>query len=806
MILAGLTAAPAQAVAPYVLEVNVCPGLVGQVCPPLLSGVTVSVYPAVVHTDPNPGYGDTYCTVASNTATSVGITSDKPAQVTIDPSAYTNFVVVATTPNSDLYGFDGGLCGVVATDPTIPQSTTITLQYAATQGTVRTSDGKIAVGAKVEVRAREAFRHAIGDLLTTTTTDATGQFYAWWPTWLDGQYVTVTITPPPGSSDAVTSWDMPFPGMVLLYPWNFSLKPTEFTISKVKVQEPVVKTPGTYQDVTGAGTYDGNPLRVTATITNTGAPVDAVVNLDEFNDSRPQMTASKNASIPTGTTDVVLNVDTTGSAWGTGFAPSPSHTLRIKATPSCSQGSPGCPIPATSTASLWVKPAPVVLLHGLWSTAGTWAKYPGFASNVNSEWQAFAVGDGKYPGVMDTGVSAGTRRQINSIDQNARVAAGYIAALRNDLNAWQVDIVGHSMGGLISRRYIAFDMPLATVANMPRPVRHLIMLGTPNLGSPCADVASGLLFLSTADLQTSAIASFNKSTSNLHGVPASILASDLLPFTCFAKGPGDSVVPVPSAYYNFTDRGLSREIHTDMPGSQADFTQFVLPRLAVTRGAAPAAVLTPASVRAASVKPQAAAKTPATDGIVLGQAAPGKTKVLTFDLMRGEKVLGLVLGTGGFNATLKAPNGKTVTADYATSGPMGTLSPVSAPGRWTLTVNAGTAPTEYQVVVSGSPVHLATAATTGKTKGTAVVSTRITGYKSMPKKTVVSALITSPGGKVRKVAMFDDGKHGDGKAGDGVYAAKLAKWSAGKYFVDVSAAAPAAQKFVRYDSQVLTIK
>jgi pimeloyl-ACP methyl ester carboxylesterase len=406
---------------------------------------------------------------------------------------------------------------------------------------------------------------------------------------------------------------------------------------------------------------------------------------------------------------------------------------------------------------------------------------------------------------MDTGVSVGTRRQINSIDQNARVAAGYISALRSDLNAWQVDLVGHSMGGLISRRYIAFDMPLATVTNMPRPVRHLIMLGTPNLGSPCADVASGFLFMSTADLQTSTMASFNKATSNLRGVPASILASDLLPFTCFAKGPGDGVVPVPSAYYNFTDRGLAHELHTDMPSSQADFTQFVLPRLAVTRGAAPAAVPAPAPARVASVRPQAAAKTPATDGIGMGQAQPGKTKVLAFDLARGEKVLALVLGTGGYNASLKGPNGKTVTADYATSGPMGTLSPASAPGHWTLTVLAGSTPAEYQVVVSGSPVHLATTATTGKAKGTAIVSTRVTGYKSMPKQTVVSASITGSNGKARKVVLFDDGKHGDGKARDGVYGAQLTKWSAGKYFIDVSAAATG-QKFLRIDSQSLTIR
>jgi pimeloyl-ACP methyl ester carboxylesterase len=805
MIMAALVvASPARAAGPYPLEVSVCPGLVGQLCPPKLSGVTVSVYPAIIHTNPTPGYGDFYCSAATTTPTSTAVTTDKPAVVGIDPNAYQWYIVVATSPDTSAYGFDGYGCYQVATDTAQVFSTTITLQYAATNGTVRTSDGNLAVGAKIEVRAREALRHSVGDLLATATTDSTGKFEVWWPVWLDGQYVTLTITPPPGSTDAVTSFDMPFLGMVLLYPWNFNLKATEFTISKVQVQEPVVKAPGTYRDVAGGGTYDGNPLRVTATITNTGAPVDAVVKLDEFDDSRPQMTASTNASIPTGTTDVLLNVDSTGSAWSTGSVPTPDHSLRIKATPTCTQGSTGCPAVATSSANVRVLPAPVVLLHGLWSTAETWHAYEGFVTAVSPDWHAYAVGDGKYPGVMDTGVSPGTMRKINNLDENAAIAAGYIAALRKDLNAWQVDLVAHSMGGLISRSLIQNYMPLFTLSNMPRPVRHLVMLGTPNLGSPCADTASGLLFRSTDVLQTASMARFNQSTTNLRGVVPSILGGIVLPFTCFAKGLSDGVVPLPSAYYNFTDRGTTFELHTDMPGSGQDFATFVKPRLTLTRAAAGATVAEP--LRAAKVQPQAVAKTPATDGIGLGTVAAGKTKTFTFNVVRGEKLLVLAFGTGGYKAVLKAPNAKTTTVTGATSGPMGGLSPTPTVGRWSLTVTAGTSLTEYQVVVSGSPIHLTTTATATKAKGTATVSARIAGFKSLPRNTVVSALVTGPDGKARKVVLVDDGKHGDGKARDGVYGAKLSQLKTGRYFIDVSAVGSASQKVTRYDSQSLSIR
>ncbi len=48
-------------------------------------------------------------------------------------------------------------------------------------------------------------------------------------------------------------------------------------------------------------------------------------------------------------------------------------------------------------------------------------------------------------------------------------------------------IVAHSMGGLISRHYIHQFMPPNYQDGRPQ-IAHLVMLGTPNMGSPCADV------------------------------------------------------------------------------------------------------------------------------------------------------------------------------------------------------------------------------------------------------------------------------------------------------------------------------
>jgi triacylglycerol esterase/lipase EstA (alpha/beta hydrolase family) len=60
--------------------------------------------------------------------------------------------------------------------------------------------------------------------------------------------------------------------------------------------------------------------------------------------------------------------------------------------------------------------------------------------------------------------------------------------VRDQTGAWHVDLVARSMGGLISRQYIDSLMPADPPDGRPV-VSHLVMLGTPNEGSPCAQTA-----------------------------------------------------------------------------------------------------------------------------------------------------------------------------------------------------------------------------------------------------------------------------------------------------------------------------
>src|SRR3712207_3440126 len=119
------------------------------------------------------------------------------------------------------------------------------------------------------------------------------------------------------------------------------------------------------------------------------------------------------------------------------------------------------------------------------------------------------------------------------------------------------------MGGLISRMYINDFMPMAVDG---RPVaRRLAMLGTPNMGSPCAYwINTILLGVPTQQLRPDYIEGFNRRVVNRKGVVFSILAGDVNLRTCGSSTTGDTVVEVPSAHWILGDRVTTHVLHTAM--------------------------------------------------------------------------------------------------------------------------------------------------------------------------------------------------------------------------------------------------
>lgn len=239
------------------------------------------------------------------------------------------------------------------------------------------------------------------------------------------------------------------------------------------------------------------------------------------------------------------------------------------------------------TKNLKVAPKPLVLVHGLWSNWRAWESWQNILTTSHSyDWKAFPVGEKPEKGVMNTGGSFLSTQPTNSIGENARELEKYIKYAQEDRNAWHVDIVAHSMGGLISRYYISQIMT-GNVPEDPRPkVSHLVMLGTPNMGSPCADVMNvafeslGENVEAVRQLRQDQVEGFNRINVARKGVKFSVLAGNPLPTMCKSVVWNDGVVPVPSAKWKIKDNAESSSIHTDLTGT-ADFSSFVKPRLAI---------------------------------------------------------------------------------------------------------------------------------------------------------------------------------------------------------------------------------
>jgi len=118
-------------------------------------------------------------------------------------------------------------------------------------------------------------------------------------------------------------------------------------------------------------------------------------------------------------------------------------------------------------------------------------------------------------------------------------------------------------------------------------VTHLVMLGTPNQGSPWADImfedfkSKGYHVEALRELKTDVCRTFNSQVTNRKGVKFSIIYTDKIPFTGDTREPGDGVVSVSSAIWQITDVSKSESLaHTLLTG-KPDFMNFVYPRLAV---------------------------------------------------------------------------------------------------------------------------------------------------------------------------------------------------------------------------------
>jgi pimeloyl-ACP methyl ester carboxylesterase len=226
-----------------------------------------------------------------------------------------------------------------------------------------------------------------------------------------------------------------------------------------------------------------------------------------------------------------------------------------------------------------ISPRPVVMVHGFSSDWKAWTNYlgaQGYLASIGVH--GFAVGDGQVPGVMNTGRLDQPTGRTNTIAENAAILGEYIEGVKKLTGAQQVDLIGHSMGGLISRYYIDRVMTDDSVA-------QLIMLGSPMAGTDCAELPASLGYYLPAalEIRPSYVAGiFNSQITHRKGTPFHALAGD--PIIEAFKSPCTSVPSDLAVARNSVsaiplDLSEMAVLHMDLNTSRTVFEQYVRPLL-----------------------------------------------------------------------------------------------------------------------------------------------------------------------------------------------------------------------------------
>jgi probable HAF family extracellular repeat protein len=514
-------------------------------------------------------------------------------------------------------------------------------------------------------------------------------------------------------------------------------------------------------------TTDGNDVRITATLENE-APVAKTVQVAIVD-------AETGEQIGKDVEDVTLAPDewktvttvwnTKGSAWENG-APRLARNIRVELV------DPDGKALGDDDKALKIVPRPVLLVHGLNADASTWDAYPGMLRQVNPGWYGFAVPN------IDTSSVFG-----KSTEENAEALAQAVDNIRNAREAWHVDLLAHSTGGLISRLYVQSMM--STLTDGSPAVTNLVMLGTPNWGSPCAWFSPDPKMW---DLLPSVAQTFNETVTERRGVAMSVAAGDSSATTCGRDVRGDGLVPIESALTGFSDTGVFPDLANEaMTHSGELLSQFVIPHLASPPAAGEARHLLAAD---GAPKPPDFGEPPQLLGMDTITVGAGKTGELWLDGRDGSAVGAVVVGPGAVSAKIQDYTGRTLAtlaADPSLTGPRFRSLRGAIVRRDAIVVkltNNGTTPLSLPVSVwvENAKVSLDTTAAQSSPSGRLRVHAQLTGSTSSAS---IEATISGKAAPSVPLELFDDGEHGDGDADDGLFSNRTNALPAGNYIVKV---------------------
>lgn len=476
---------------------------------------------------------------------------------------------------------------------------------------------------------------------------------------------------------------------------------------------------------------------------------------------------------------------------------------------------------------LQIASRPVVLVHGLNDTAAGWDAY----TNANG----FLASNGLKGFAVDTlNTGGGLKSKIgwvtNTIDKNAQLLGDYIAKIKKATHASEVDLVTHSMGGLIARRYIAHYM------NSREPdVNQLIMLGTPNEGSKTAEkviigatrlgwygwviAAVGWNYPAVLELTPTYLSWWNLLNAEQRGVPFYAVAGNLgrIYFECgrnpLEPFPNDIIVARNSVFaiplkagWTFPDEtGGCNGMHTRMRSADSNsgggpeiFNNYVKPLLL---GKQP---IQQSSIDAASVTDK---KTRYNDNDIQDSDAiadklePNEILTFTWSMAPAATTNFVVIGTPSqMTVSLKDPNGNVFRPDSTVPGvkyvqidegifPLTVYSVSNTiEGTWILTVaaNNNTPPdglTFAALTSMTSDLKLTTSMPVENlqvNKPITIIAELHTVQTPIPNANMTATLL-SPDNTTVNLILYDDGQHGDKSPNDGIYSNQFVPTQVGVY-------------------------
>ncbi|MCK0114005.1 cell wall-binding repeat-containing protein [Ornithinimicrobium sp. F0845] len=452
-------------------------------------------------------------------------------------------------------------------------------------------------------------------------------------------------------------------------------------------------------------------------------------------------------------------------------------------------------------------PRPTVFAHGIFSSHAIWTE----------PWSAKLQDVGIYThDTLDLGA-------LDSIADNAAEIGVAVEETRQRYGADSVNMVVHSKGGLDSRHYVESN----------EGVDRIVQLGTPNAGSPLADLAQslvvsiggiggsvigGLAAPAGVQLTTPYMWLYNNTHALSPEVDFSVMAGDYDATGCFClldrfllqvTGQGDTIVPLWSAHrfasmlpYTYNSSGNDRDAtHGGLHHSTA-ILELMRPTVQQpgTDDAGTVASIEPSSTAPAVEGPvaQLPQHTQTVGGLLA--AGPGAHEV---PIDEASATYISVVYTSGTPLTVElvSPSGDRITpstpgVEFEDGEMEGArlavyLLPNPEVGTWTVEVDGGAASTAYAVhawpVASSVSLTVELPEPSVASGDTVPVHATLTDGATPLTDAEVSAKVLAPDETTAEVALVDDGTGADETAGDGVYSGVVTTGAVGMYRVGIVA-------------------